>query len=279
MPLITISENPLVRLNVEIIPNVLPESTMFIHGNLASNQWWQPCLNVWKKRAANQNWTGAMLLAEFRGCGASTPPTSVDDVRMNALSADFLELTEMLYQGYEGFKLNRPLHLVGHSTGGLIAAYMAAKKPHHFDRLVLLDPVGARGVTFESSMLDAFQAMKADKALTAQVIGSTIRNNDPENELFKNNLVADAFHAVQTTGPWILQALDGLDSRKLFVGFKNYSLVLHGEHDVLLPVQDSKELAALMKAEFEILADCGHCANIERPETLVDRVHAFLFAR
>lgn len=257
------------KIHFEVYENILPENTLFLHGNLASNRWWTPVRHVWEESKAS-DFKGAMILAEFRGCGQSTAPANPAEVDMQTFALDFLALLKKLNLG--------PVNIVGHSTGGLIAALMAALDPGAVKKLVLLDPVGAGGVRFDPSMLSAFEAMKADRALTGVVIGGTILNNDPSSTYFENQLVTDAYSAVKNVGAWVLQALDGLDVRSQIRNVKVPSLVLHGEQDTLLPRKDSEEIAQLMGGRFQVLAGCGHCANVEKPKFFCEVVHSFLFA-
>lgn len=260
------------QLHYEVIPNVLPETTFFLHGNLASNRWWAPAKDLWARRSKGQNWTGSMILAEFRGCGKSTPPKQASDVNMDVFAKDFNALVESL-------NLPTAPNLVGHSTGGLICALMMAAKPEFYNRMLLLDPVGQNGVEFEDSMLSAFDAMKKDVELTATVIGSTIYKNNPSTPYFREVIVKDAHAAVQSVGPWVLQALKGFKTSEKLKSVRKPTLVLHGEFDLLLPMAESMEMALTMNADFKILKGCGHCANIENPEAFVEVAHHFLFAR
>ncbi|MDG0817269.1 alpha/beta fold hydrolase [Bdellovibrio svalbardensis] len=254
----------------EVIENVVPENVLFVHGNLASNRWWYPAQEVWKKQAEGKNFKGALIFAEFRGCGKSPAPADASEVNMHTFAKDFISLVKKLNRG--------PVHVVGHSTGGLIAALMLAKEPSLFKKAVLLDPVGAQGVTFDRSMIAAFEQMKVDKNLTAVVIGSTIHNNNAEAEFFKNVIVEDAFHAVKSVGHWVLEALDGLDVREELGAVSHDVLVLHGEHDQLLPKADSEAMAKLFsRGKFQIIEGQGHCANVESPEKFVSITQSFLF--
>ncbi|KYG69190.1 carboxylesterase [Bdellovibrio bacteriovorus] len=257
-------------IHVEVKPGLVPENVFFIHGNLASNRWWLPSEEIWKKEAQGKNYQGSLIYAEFRGCGGSTPPKSSDEVNMHLFAEDFIEVVRSLKKG--------PVHLVGHSTGGLIASLMMAKAPELFGKAILLDSVGAQGVTFDTSMITAFEQMKQDKNLTGVVLGSTIHNNNPESKFFKDVLVEDAFHAVKTVGHWVLQALDGLDIREEIQKIKNEVLVLHGEHDKLLPMSESEALASLFsRGKFQVIEGLGHCPNIESPEKFVSITRNFLF--
>ncbi|MBC7741149.1 MAG: alpha/beta hydrolase [Bdellovibrionaceae bacterium] len=255
-------------INYEVFSNLVPTTTLFIHGNLASNRWWMPTVEILKTQ--NQNLNGNVILAEFRGCGGSSVPKSEDEVTMKNFADDFIQLVKSFDGG--------PINLVGHSTGGLIVAMMLAQAPELFNRAFLLDPVGAEGVKFDPAMIQAFEAMKVDKNLTAVVMGSTIYNNNPENSFFKDILVEDAFKSVKAVGHLVLKALDGLDVRESLKHVPNYVMVVHGEHDQLLPRAESEKLSQLFKkGQFQILEGCGHCANVEKPELFVQKFSQFLY--
>jgi 3-oxoadipate enol-lactonase len=258
------------QMNYEVIEGVLPETTLFIHGNLASNRWWYPASESFRRMNKGKNLRGSMILAEFRGCGKSSAPRSVEEVSMHKMAGDFVALVKNL-------KLNA-VNLVGHSTGGLIAALMLEQAPELFKKAVFLDPVGARGVKFDDSMTAAFEMMKKDKDLVAMVMGGTIHNNNPESDFFRQVVVEDAFQAVQSVGVWVLKNLDGLDIRTQVSRIPHPVLVLHGEHDQLLPVTDSREMAALMKnGRFETVSGHGHCLNAESPDRFAEILSNFLY--
>lgn len=258
-------------MNYEVIPGILPETTLFIHGNCASNHWWEPAMAIWKQKAQGQNLKGSAILAEFRGCGQSSTPLNPEkEVRMATLVNDFIALTRSLNEG--------PINIVGHSAGGLIAAMMMAQESSLFKKGFLLDPVGAAGVQFDVSMIAAFEQMKTDRELTAAVIGATIYQNDPQNAFFRDVLVEDAFHAVKSVGHLVIKALDRLDVRSDMAKVHNKVMVVHGEHDLLLPMADSQALAKLMPyATYMTIPGQGHCTNVEAPEKFVKLVSDFLF--
>lgn len=268
MALFTTSQN--YKINYDIFPQLVQRTTFFIHGNLASNRWWLPTIEELKKSNTSTN-QGQVICAEFRGCGLSEAPRKDNDVSMDAFANDFIELIRSLNP-------TETINLVGHSTGGLIAAIMLAKAPELFNKAFLLDPVGAEGVKFNTEMIQAFEAMKVDKNLTAVVIGSTIYNNDATNSFFNEVIVEDAFTGVKAVGHLVLQALDGLDVRQSLENVKHPVKVVHGEFDNLLSQKESEKLAQLLpQGEFATLPGCGHCANIENPNLFTKTVSNFLY--
>jgi 3-oxoadipate enol-lactonase len=256
-------------IHYEVVPNVLPESAVFVHGNLASNRWWYPAKKIWRQKAQGRDFKGSMILVEFRGCGKSAAPKSDDEIDMHLFASDFNSLIEEMNWG--------PVHVIGHSTGGFIAALMLEKSPQLFRKAVLLDPVGATGVKIPELLYDAYERMKTSRAVVSTVIGATIYRNNPDSEFFEQ-IVEDAYRAVQTVGMGVVKALDGVDIRSECSRITHPVLVLHGEHDSLLPVADSKAMASLMKnSKFQIIPGQGHCANAENPGAFVELVDSFAF--
>ncbi|MGE0633070.1 MAG: alpha/beta fold hydrolase [Pseudobdellovibrionaceae bacterium] len=261
------------KMNFETIPGVLPEDTLFIHGNLASNRWWYPSAEIWKKKANGKNLKGSLIMAEWRGCGKSSKPNP-EHVEMKRFASDYVSFLKHM-----GYSADKNVNVVGHSTGGLIAVLAMHQEPKMFNKAILLDPVGARGVKFDQAMTAAFEAMKRDKALLAAVIGSTIFNNNAESRYFQEMIVEDGFTAVNNVGDLVLKSLDGLDITHQAKEVKNPTLVLHGEHDHLLPAKHSQELADLLpNGKFQWIEKQGHCANVENAEKFVAIVDAYLFS-
>ena len=263
-------------LHYQIVENILPTTTVFLHGNVASNRWWIPSQEVFYRESKGKNFTGSMICIEFLGCGKSAAPKSVTDVNMLKYAADFIDLIQH-YQS--SVNSTEKLNLVGHSTGGFIAAAMTALKPELFNKAVLLDPVGAKGLVLDDNIKAGFDAMTSDKNITAMGIGATIYNNNAETDFFTKVIVEDAFSALQKISYWVVQAFHGLDASELFQQSTTPTLVLHGEHDKLLSRDASEELAVkhLKNAKFEIIPGHGHCMNVENPASFVEKISSYLY--
>jgi pimeloyl-ACP methyl ester carboxylesterase len=270
MPLYAVKDGTGANINYEVHPNLVPQTTFFIHGNLASNRWWYPAQEFWQQQAVGKSYHGSLIYAEFRGCGHSSVPSKDSEIDMHRFADDFIALIKNLDLG--------PVNLVGHSTGGIIVPLMMTKAPQLFNKAILLDPVGAQGVKFDNAMIKAFNDMKVNKELVGLVLGSTIYHNDPASIFFNEVIVEDSFAAVKNIGHLVLKALDNFDVRAEVSKITHPVLVLHGEFDTLLKRDESEKLAGLMKnAQFRVIAGQGHCMNVEAPEKFVGLAQKFLF--
>lgn len=257
-------------MNVDVTSNVLPLDTIFLHGNLASNTWWEPALAEWKSQA-KPGLEGRFIAAEWRGYGKSEAPKTEEELHPAALAEDYIQLCEKL-----GVK---KACLVGHSTGGIIALYAMLKAPQLFDRAVLLDSVGATGVQFGPEMYAAFTQMSQDRAVTEAVMNGTIHGNDMKNPLFQR-IVDDTFNAAKINWHGVPKMLHITNISKDLDKIQQKILVLHGEHDPIIPVESSRLLAAgLPNAKLDIMPNQGHSTNVENPKLFVTKVNEFLYAR
>lgn len=257
-----------IQLHYEIIEGMIPQDTIFLHGNLASNAWWRPAVEVWAGRSKKE-YTGRIILAEWRGCGKSSGPGSEKDLDPAVLASDTNALLEHL-----GIKHAR---LVGHSTGGLIGLLAMSQQPALYDRAVLLDPVSHKGIQFPQEMFAAFTQMSQDRNFCEMVMMGTVYQA-PVSEVLKEQIVSDAFGVHPLIWHGVPKALDRTDVTSELPKVKQPVLVLHGEFDNLLPKELSKELAGLLpQGRFYEIPGRGHSTNIEDPKLFVDLASQFLF--
>ncbi len=257
-------------IHYEIIKNVVPKTTIFIHGNLSSNRWWYPTVDLAREQK-QASYSGDMVLAEIRGCGRSSDVGESDFISIQGLADEFIALIEHI-------KIKN-FNIVGHSTGGSIAFLMLTALNLGNGRAVLLDPVGMNGKKFEAAILSAFENMKTDEGLVADVMRVTIHSPDIEESFFRDVVVADAVRAAKVMGAKIAQAFMQFNGADRLAQILNPVLVLHGELDQVLPIADSGALAeAIPGARFELLPGMGHCPNLQDPRTLWTLIADFLYS-
>ena len=251
------------QIHFEDIPHAAPENVIFLHGNVSSNVWWHPTVAHWKKCGDK-----SLLLMEWRGSGKSQGPNSEADLEMEKLASDVITLAE---------RCSGSPNLVGHSTGGLIALLALAKRPDLFRKAVLLDSVGAHGLRIGPEVFTRVQELRKSKELCGAAILNTIYGEVKDKKLAQE-IVDSAFGVHPLNWHGVLNALKDKNFEAQIRTIPHPVLVLHGEHDLLLPQKDSEHLAEILpRGEFREIPNHGHCTNVEDPNLFAEIAQGFLF--
>lgn len=236
------------------------EDTVFIHGNLASPIWWKPMLYEWSHLGPMG--TKSLLFSNWSEMHGS----------------NLRNLAEAHFRLMDRNSIEQAA-LVGHSLGGLIALQMAVLRPERVSRLVLLDPVGVKGVVFDDSMYEAFRQMAASPTLTKSVILSTIEGADRLPVDFAEQIATDAYRAVKGIGTSVLEILKTVDLSKEVRQLKMPIHIAHGAKDQVIPLSDSQlSLNYMPHAVLQVLPDNGHCWNVENPSAFTEWCRKSLIA-
>lgn len=261
------------KMHYEVFEGIVPHDTLVIHGNLASNRWFYPAVASWQLSSAKDHFLlpGRLILAEWRGCGNSSAPSSRDELKLEVLANDYINLLN--YLGVS------KCSVIGHSTGGAIALLAMARAPQRFDRAVLLSPIGPKGIGFSEAAQKGFTRMSKDRKFCESRLDHTIHNNNKNGELF-NLLVDDAFNVASENWLGIPHHLSKLDITADVKRVEHPVQILHGEFDNVLPLEGSRELESLLpNAKLIELKDQGHSACFENPQLFVKLTNGFLYAQ
>lgn len=179
-------------------------------------------------------------------------------------------------------------HVMGWSMGGMIAQQMALDDPDRIERLVLLSShfggpgcapmqpraaplfeLPAPGTTAKAFLRAAFGLLTAP--------GFAERHPDLADRFTEQRLhhrVTKELFALQ------IQAVLASDRSHAVAGLKHPTLVVHGQSDPLVVVENGRMLAArIPNAKLVELPDCGHMPPLERPEQVLAAVWEFLDQR
>lgn len=256
-------------MNYERHPRLLPLDTLFIHGNVASNAWWRPSLQVAMENATPHE--GAWIMADWRGCGESGPPLSENEFDVHFLAHDYLELMDALEI--------KKMCLVGHSTGAAIVLQLLRLAPERFDRAVLVNPVPTDGTPLSKERELALLRMQSDFDFCRHVIASTAPTCEESSDLVLK-LTQDAFQVHSSVWLGVPRMLARLNMAAQLPLISHPVLVLHGENDTLCPAENSRSLASqLACGTYKELPGLGHSPNVEAPELFLNHVQNFLFQR
>ena len=183
------------------------------------------------------------------------------------------------------------LAVLGYSWGGLLAQLFAPEHPDRVERLALVCPAPSW-----RAARDEFERRFAERTLAPELVAerlalreSGLRERDPrayERRLFELAVVPyffdparardlTPFRVVGRTQQEVWRSLGDYDLRPALRRLHVPAFVLHGEDDPI-PIEASRESAALLGAEFHALDRCGHCPHVERLEDFRRLLDAFL---
>ncbi len=177
----------------------------------------------------------------------------------------------------DALRCTRPVSLVGLSTGGAITATFTARFPERVNKLVLIDPVGAKSLPF-AGILKVVTLPFVGEAI-AGMIRSDRLNNRLATSIFEREFIEhfQPRYIVQMQFKGFRYAiLSTIRSKLLNACLEVYErigemdkpvLLFWGRDDPTVPFQHSGILRrAMPNIEFHEIEDSGHIPHYEKPE-------------
>jgi pimeloyl-ACP methyl ester carboxylesterase len=164
--------------------------------------------------------------------------------------------------------------LVGCGFGGWIAAEMASMAPADLDRLVLVGAMGLKPP--EGDILDQALLSYIDYARAgfhdSKAFGAVYGTDPSTDQLEQWDICREMSFRIAWKPYMYSQTLP-----HLLGGVRAPSLVVWGDDDRVVPQSAGRLYAArLPGARLEIVKDCGHCVDMEKPDALAALVTSFV---
>lgn len=170
-----------------------------------------------------------------------------------------------------------PVDVIGHSTGGMVAAELAAISPHVVRKLVLVDAFGLW--LDDQPSQDPFGVWKVARAAKWHDVAA-IPKPEPSNFVpDPDDKFAEALFATQNLGTatkfmWPIPDR-GLRRRMPYIS--SPTLIINGASDLLVPVAYAEEAARLIpNAELTIIDQAAHYPMFEQEDAFLEAVQNFL---
>lgn len=208
----------------------------------------------------------AALAYSQRGQADSAAPVGVKNYRLSDFVGDLIEVARSM-----GAQEN-PVHLLGHSFGGVIARQAAVKAPELFRSVTLFStgprpPESMRWTPLRQRLLSS----TTGKRLSAWYI-SQFLSEDPREELIahrslvtsEDSLMGAAFILARYPDVCVPLRQSGLPV-----------LITHGVGDSVWPERMHRQEAQVLGARYETIPDAKHSAQLENPAVLADVVTRF----
>jgi pimeloyl-ACP methyl ester carboxylesterase len=249
---------------------------LWIHGLSANWQSW--LLNIPEFMG-----TYRCVALDLPGFGASDMPR--DDITITGYARTVDAVCDFL--GIHS------VSVVGHSMGGFVGTELALQFPTRVERLVLVSAAGLSQENVRREPVLAVGRMLATGAAHAAAYQDTLVRRPRLRRLALQGVVryperlspALTRELFQGAGkPGFMPALEALMSysfRDRLSQIEVPVLVVWGEYDMIVPVQDADEYARLIgsNARKELFTDTGHAPIIERPTRFNSLLADFLAGR
>ncbi len=177
----------------------------------------------------------------------------------------------------DALRFTRPVSLVGLSTGGPITATFTARFPERVNKLVLIDPIGAKILALARILKVAAMPIVGEAIISLFRSEGMVKNfvSDLIDRELVGHFQARYIAQMQYKGfrRGILSSIRNgmLDSfLKIYdrVGKMDKPVLLFwGRNDPTVPFKHSHDLrAAMPNLEFHVIENCGHIPHYEKPE-------------
>lgn len=220
---------------------------VFVHGNWAVAEWWEPVL-----ARLPEGYRG--LAYDLRGRGRTKGPGH--SYTMPEMAADLLAFADALGLGW--------FHLVGHSLGSAVAMQFALEHGARLLSLTVLAPAWVDGMHPSLNAPEAQKYLKQNRGFFAGSL-KMMAPMAPEDELWAR-LVEAGFQqdedATLKNLPALLEWKPG-DSLRSIAAPK---LVISGEHDPLCGGETADRAAQALGARHVVIPGVGHSPNLEAPD-------------
>lgn len=191
-----------------------------------------------------------------RGQADSAASDEPEDYRLELVAADAVRVAGAL-------AVEAPIHLVGHSLGGLVARAALLQAPDRFADLTMLcsGPFGRAGRHQENADFVREHGLVAFSERDSPALETL----DPKGDAaFERARFAASSPANYLGGVRVLQETPDSSADVAATGVP--VMVAHGDTDDAWPIDVQRAMAGRMRARYEVIPNAGHLPNIDNPD-------------
>jgi sigma-B regulation protein RsbQ len=200
---------------------------------------------------------------DHRGTGTTIAP--VDTIRIETLVQDVFVVLDKL-------KIDQCV-LAAESAGAAIVLMAALQQPQRFSGLVLVDgvyyqPVPEKPDPFLLGLKSNFQA-----TIHYFVDTCTPEPNSDAVRHWGRQILA---RSQPEAAIQLYECMVGVDLRSQVKQIAQPTLILHGEHDRIMPLSSSEWLATqIPQSQLQVLAGAGHVPTVTRPREVAEAINRY----
>jgi pimeloyl-ACP methyl ester carboxylesterase len=230
--------------------------------------------NLWEPQMRNIPAGWRLITPDLRGFGGSTDLDSLSGASMADYAQDVVDLMDELGvkraviggASMGGYAAMAFLQAAGDRVDGVVLANTRAgadspeARANRRNMLAMLDREGPSGVA---------------RDMMPRLLGKTTQETKPDIEAFVRRLIKQQSPIAIRTA--IHRMMHRPDSTPLLPAIAVPTLVITGDEDALIPVDESRAMAtAIAGATLVIIPRAGHLASLEQPDAFNTALHDFL---
>ena len=190
---------------------------------------------------------------------------------------DLLDLVLYHFDLMDALGLEAP-HIVGHFSGAMVAAEMAAVCSHRVGRLVLAAPAGLWLDDDQGTDYNTVPAPDLRKVLFFDPDSDTADATFPEpsSDEERGWQIIDRTRSLASVAKFLWPIPDkGLKKRARRI--KAQTLIMMGDADQIVPLAYAEILASrIPNSRVHVMTDAGHLFNLEQPDEFARVISSFL---
>jgi 3-oxoadipate enol-lactonase len=230
--------------------------------------------NLWEPQIRSIPTGWRLITPDLRGFGGSTELDSIGALSMSDYAEDVVDLLDEL-------GISRAV-IGGLSMGGYVALAFLQRDADRIEGLVLANTrAGADSPEARANrrnmlaVLDREGPSGVARDMMPNLLGKTTRETNPEAEATVRRLIKQQSPVAIRAA--IHRMMHRPDSTPLLAQIAVPTLVITGDEDELIPIDESRAIAnAVRGATLAIIPRAGHLSNLEQPDPFNNALTAFL---